>query len=195
MRERLLPIVNALAPVCNILLKPFSINMDLVAKYAVIWGSVFSGVGLFLKHKVSVPSTAAPLAVWSHLIHRNVPKVKMGWKICRWKPAGERCKRRGSARARRKRSRMQGGKTSGWKRVGSGHSRAAAALLEITVTCGSQSGNKRPSALFLQVALAQQQRQGYKETMAMHFATSHSLSLPYNPLKIAFTLVRWQWHN
>lgn len=41
MCTRLLPIVNALAPFRIILFKPFSINMDFVAKHAVICVSVF----------------------------------------------------------------------------------------------------------------------------------------------------------
>lgn len=46
-----------------ILFKPFSINMDFVANYAVICVSLFWTVGLFLKYKVSVPSTVGSLLV------------------------------------------------------------------------------------------------------------------------------------
>lgn len=63
MSTRLLPIVNAMVPFGLILFKAFRISMDLVANYAVICGSVFATVGLFLKNKVSVPSTVAPLVV------------------------------------------------------------------------------------------------------------------------------------
>lgn len=65
--SRLLAIVNALAPHFRIIVfKPFSITMNLVAKHAVICVSLFWTVGLFLKHKVSVPSPVGPLFSLTH---------------------------------------------------------------------------------------------------------------------------------
>lgn len=78
--SRLLAIVIALPPppFHIILFKPFSITMDLVAKHAVICVSLFWTVGLFLKHKVSVPSTVGPLISLAHRAERGAGLQRAG---------------------------------------------------------------------------------------------------------------------
>lgn len=82
--------------------------MNLVAKHAVICVSPCWTVGLFLKHKVSVPSTVGPLI---SLTHRA--ECEAGLQACRWKQAGEKCNLKAASLA----FLMDAGRTSGCKCV------------------------------------------------------------------------------